>query len=165
MHSRRNLYTRHPLHDVFSCNDCFCLSDIFLSIRNMNGSIYLLQDTSYLNKNCRFRLLISIVSISMTWMSLNPVKARLAKISHPKPPAPITSILHWFLRKSLTFNAQGQPTTGSFGCAYCLPRPLRWILHLFVAQAFLKLDQHESSDWASQWIWHRRWDSSLSSSK
>lgn len=60
-------------------------------------------DATYLNKNCLLRLLMSMVSISITWISLNPDKARFARISHPKPPAPITKILHWFLRNVLTF--------------------------------------------------------------
>ena len=58
---------------------------------------------THLNKNCLLRLLMSMVSISITWMSLNPDRARFARISHPKPPAPMTKILHWFLRNALTF--------------------------------------------------------------
>jgi len=50
----------------------------------------------YLNKNWRFKLLMSIVSRSITVISLNPDKAKFFKISHPKPPAPITKILTWF---------------------------------------------------------------------
>ena len=46
---------------------------------------------------------MSIVSISMTWMSANPSKARLARISHPSPPAPITRILDFDLRNSCVY--------------------------------------------------------------
>ena len=33
-----------------------------------------------------------MVSMSMTWMSLKPERARFLRISHPKPPAPMTRI-------------------------------------------------------------------------
>jgi hypothetical protein len=49
---------------------------------------------THLNRNCLLRLLMSMVSISITWMSLNPDNARFARISHPRPPAPMTRILH-----------------------------------------------------------------------
>jgi len=46
---------------------------------------------------------MSIVSMSMTWMSLKPVSAKLARISHPSPPAPMTRILALVRRNSLTW--------------------------------------------------------------
>lgn len=46
---------------------------------------------AHLKRNCRFKLEISIVSMSITWMSLKPSRARLARISHPRPPAPVES--------------------------------------------------------------------------
>ncbi len=46
------------------------------------------------NRNWRFKLLISIVSMSMTWMFLKPMRAKFFSSSHPSPPAPITRILH-----------------------------------------------------------------------
>lgn len=49
---------------------------------------------THLKRNCLLRLLMSIVSISMTCISLNPDRAKFARISHPKPPAPMTRILH-----------------------------------------------------------------------
>ena len=42
------------------------------------------------NKNWRFRLLTSMVSISMTSIFLNPLSARSFSSSHPSPPAPRT---------------------------------------------------------------------------
>ena len=58
---------------------------------------------AYRNKNCRLRLLMSIVSMSITWMSLKPHKARLLRISQPRPPAPMHKILQSFLRNLLTW--------------------------------------------------------------
>jgi len=42
------------------------------------------------NKNYRLRLVNSIVSRSITWIFLTPLRARFLRISQPKPPAPIT---------------------------------------------------------------------------
>ena len=61
------------------------------------------NEITNLKRNCLFRLLISIVSISMTWMSLKPVRARLARISHPNPTAPMTSIFAVSLRNLFTY--------------------------------------------------------------
>lgn len=52
------------------------------------------------NKNCRFKLDKSIVSISMQWISLKPIMARSFSSSQPSPPAPTTKILHVFIRNS-----------------------------------------------------------------
>jgi hypothetical protein len=65
-----------------------------------------IKDQADLNRNCLFRLLISIVSISITWISLKPDRARLARISHPRPPAPMTRILHVSRKKLLTYSIQ-----------------------------------------------------------
>lgn len=43
-----------------------------------------------LNKNYLFKLVNSIISKSITWISLIPDSAKFFNISHPKPPAPIT---------------------------------------------------------------------------
>lgn len=51
------------------------------------------------NKNCLLRLEMSIVSMSMQCTLANPSSAKLARISHPSPPHPITRILHSSLRK------------------------------------------------------------------
>jgi hypothetical protein len=48
--------------------------------------------SDFRNKNCRFRLVTSIVSRSITWISLKPDKARSFKISQPNPPAPMHRI-------------------------------------------------------------------------
>jgi hypothetical protein len=80
---------------------------------------------THLNKNCLFRLLMSMVSISITWMSLNPDKARFARISHPKPPAPITKVLHWFLRNILTLIMNALASIGWRGEVYCTSSPAR----------------------------------------
>jgi hypothetical protein len=61
-----------------------------------------------LKRNWRLRLLMSMVSMSMTWISLKPESARLARISQPRPPAPMTRILHLLRRKSLTFTRRDQ---------------------------------------------------------
>lgn len=72
---------------------------------------------------------MSMVSISITWMSLNPDKARFARISHPKPPAPMTKILHWFLRNALTFKIAlvSIGCEDSVGLSYFFTGKERWI--------------------------------------
>lgn len=52
------------------------------------------------NKNCRFKLDKSIVSISMQWISLKPIMAKSFSSSQPSPPAPTTKILQVFIRNS-----------------------------------------------------------------
>lgn len=44
-------------------------------------------------RNWRLRLEMSMVSMSMTSMFVNPVSARSLSSSHPSPPAPITNTL------------------------------------------------------------------------
>jgi hypothetical protein len=68
---------------------------------------------------------MSIVSMSMTWMSLNPVRARLASISHPKPPAPITRILHLFRKKSFTCRTTYKVYSTFFLCEIRTSSPAR----------------------------------------
>lgn len=54
------------------------------------------SDTEYAahrNKNCRFRLDTSIVSMSITSICPNPVRAKSFSSSQPRPPAPTTSTL------------------------------------------------------------------------
>ena len=70
-----------------------------------------------LNRNCRFKLLISIVSISITSMFLNPISARSFSNSHPKPPAPIT--------KTLTFSCSISNISADGSNASWLKGPFR----------------------------------------
>lgn len=56
------------------------------------------------NRNCRFKFDKSIVSISMTWILQKPISAKSLSNSQPKPPAPITKILHLFMIKSSLSN-------------------------------------------------------------
>lgn len=48
--------------------------------------------SSFRNKNYRFKLVTSIVSRSITWISFKPERARFFKISQPNPPAPMHRI-------------------------------------------------------------------------
>ena len=98
---RSDVRTRNALHNKLGCDSRLWLTDIFWSCLSLSPTPRHATHT-HLNKNWRFRLLISIVSMSITWIFLNPVKARFAKISQPKPPAPMTRILALFRRKSLT---------------------------------------------------------------
>ena len=47
---------------------------------------------SCLKRNCRFRLLKSMVSRSTIWISPKPVRTRFLRSSHPIPPAPTSKI-------------------------------------------------------------------------
>ena len=54
-------------------------------------SFTLNRPTSFcLNRNCLFKLLMSIVSMSITSIFLKPISARSFNNSHPNPPAPTT---------------------------------------------------------------------------
>jgi hypothetical protein len=76
-----------------------------------------LKLSAYLKRNWRFKLDISIVSISITWISPNPadrqphhltwdvLRAKFCRISHPKPPAPITRILTALLNASFAYSS------------------------------------------------------------
>eukprot|EP00171_Calliarthron_tuberculosum_P023510 IDg23510t1 len=52
------------------------------------------------NRNCRFRLVTSITSMSTTSMRRNPDSARSFNTSHPSPPAPITKNLARFAHEA-----------------------------------------------------------------
>lgn len=47
------------------------------------------------NLTYRLRLDNSIVSMSIMWICLNPIRARFLSSSHPRPPAPTTSTRQW----------------------------------------------------------------------
>ena len=104
---RRDLDSWYTFHDVFCRHYSFGLAYVLLPATIVSQKIIggIFCSEVYLNKNCLFRLLMSIVSMSMTCISLNPDKARLARISQPRPPAPITRILHLFRRKSYTYTS------------------------------------------------------------
>lgn len=57
---------------------------------------------AHLNRNCLFKLDTSIVSMSMTSILPNPVKAKSFSNSQPRPPAPTHSTRQLSCRNSLT---------------------------------------------------------------
>ena len=71
------------------------LQDGILFIINSAATSALYLPTSFiLNKNYLFKLVKSIVSKSITWISLITLSAKDFKISQPKPPAPITNTFY-----------------------------------------------------------------------
>jgi hypothetical protein len=91
----------------------FCIGSVWgvtlhpdtLSSINLAATSALNYPTSfYLNKNYRFKLVISILSKSITFISENPLNARSLSISHPSPPAPITNTLaNWVNRVLVSY--------------------------------------------------------------
>src|SRR5579871_680314 len=86
--SRSNFNDVNALNDESGGGSSFWLANI-----GSPGNELEQQHRGYLNRNWRFKLETSMVSISITWMSLNPDRAKFLRISQPRPPAPITRIL------------------------------------------------------------------------
>jgi hypothetical protein len=82
-------------------------------------------------------------------MSLNPVRARLASISHPKPPAPMTRILHLFRKKSFTFRAPVKDKLCQHSVEHS-PHPLPGMMDQFEGQVCQGSGQHGNTDLASR---------------
>ena len=99
--------SRYPLIDKFCSNfslmywKMFCyLKDVLKNrVILLNTVIKLSRIRSFtlnrptsfcLNRNCLFKLLMSIVSMSITSIFLKPISARSFNNSHPNPPAPTT---------------------------------------------------------------------------
>jgi len=75
---------------IVQCNIYYI---IILSKYIENISIY--EHLAPCNLTYRLRLDNSIVSMSITWRCLNPIRTRFFSSSHPRPPAPTTSTLQW----------------------------------------------------------------------
>lgn len=97
--------SRHPLINKFCSNfsliywKMFCYAKDVIKNRVKRPLTYditmrsftLNRPTSFcLNRNCLFKLLMSIVSMSITSIFLKPISARSFNSSHPNPPAPTT---------------------------------------------------------------------------
>ena len=97
--------SRYPLINKFCSNfslmywKMFCYpKDVYKNILlstiiklSKIRSFTLNRPTSFcLNRNCLFKLLMSIVSMSITSIFLKPISARSFNNSHPNPPAPTT---------------------------------------------------------------------------
>lgn len=96
-----DFHSWNTLHNKVCCYCCLELPNIMLSVEEVKNMFIIYK---YLNKNCLFRFVTSILSKSMTWISLKPLSARSFNISHPNPPAPITSILAYSPNVSLNYN-------------------------------------------------------------
>src|SRR5271154_2817419 len=87
---RSDGHSRDTFHDKV-CSSCgFWLANIGSASTSQHQCV---RD-AYRKRNCRFKFETSMVSMSMTWISLNPDRARFLSISHPSPPAPMTKILY-----------------------------------------------------------------------
>ena len=96
--------SRNPLINKFCSNFSLIYSKMFCYAKDVlknrvrpltyeitMRSFTLNRPTSFcLNRNCLFKLLMSIVSMSMTSIFLKPISARSFNSSHPNPPAPTT---------------------------------------------------------------------------
>src|SRR3569833_800823 len=81
-----------------TCVHCYCVSKtqtsavlaifFFLVFKYPHTKALDFLMCSCRNRNCRLRLLRSIVSRSTTWISPKPVRTRSFKSSQPMPPAP-----------------------------------------------------------------------------
>lgn len=109
------------------------------------------------NRNCRFKLDRSMVSISMTWILQKPINPKSFNSSQPNPPAPITRILHVFMINSkpsvdgVNSGWQNGPDRSNI---------LRTWTHRF---AWISDDGDDVSIWYAirmrfllvEWVWHR----------
>lgn len=91
-HVRRDLHFWDTRHYEFCSNFGLRLTNVRRSAARaiFARQIHPCITHPHRKRNCRFRFVRSIVSMSMTCISRKPLKARPFSSSHPRPPAPRT---------------------------------------------------------------------------